>query len=119
MTSKKRLDAEAHFQDQRAKALLRTEQRIFYEHVGSASQWFSDACRNIKPASILIVGCGDEDVTRYCFDGVKKIVAMDIAPESIEKVRSMIQTKKPECDIQAFVMDAHSIGSLDTQFDAV
>jgi len=112
------LRKEIVFQD--ANIIYKTRARfsIFYEDNKEKDDYLNKLLEGAK-GSLLILGCGDTDITALLDKGFDHIVGIDISPKSIEKVNEIIKKKGLEKRVVAIVMDAHNLEFEEDFFDFI
>jgi len=109
---------EASFQDKKVTYKLRSKFARFYKDNKDVDMYF-DKKLEIFQGSILILGTGDSDITKFLKGKITQITGIDISQESVKKVNDIIKKKKKEKKIKEFLMDAHNLKFPDNYFDGV
>lgn len=112
------LDDEANFQDSRAEKGIRSDLDVLYEGNNEVLLYIEDFLNNLS-GRILILGCGDVDISMFLQYGFDEVVGVDISPKSIEKISKVIQKKRLGKKVKVFVMDAHHLKFNNNYFDCV
>ena len=112
------LKKEALFQDSKVMDEVRADFFTFYRDNKEADAYFNESIAGLT-GSLLVLGCGDTDITLFAEKGFSDINGIDISPKSIEKINKIITKKGLEKKVKAMVMDAHNLEFSNKNFDAI
>ncbi|MEE9361264.1 MAG: class I SAM-dependent methyltransferase [Cellulophaga sp.] len=112
------LKKEASFQDAKVVSAIRSEFAIFYQNNKEANEYFDNFLKRLS-GSLLVLGCGEVDITKYFLDKINQVIGIDISPKSIEKVNKIIKKKDLDEKVKVFVMDAHNLKFDNESFNAI
>lgn len=111
-------EKEASFQDAKVVDGIRSEFAIFYQDNKEVYEYFDKFFKRLS-GSLLVLGCGEVDISKYFLDEINQVIGIDISPKSIEKVNKIIKKKDLDEKVKVFVMDAHNLKFKNESFNAV
>lgn len=112
------IGAEAKFQDLKVTDHHRSDYDVFYKDNIEVSNYLKKLLNNIS-GRILILGCGDVDISTFLNYGFREVIGVDISVKSIEEVNKNIEERKLEKRVKAMVMDVHNLKFKNGFFDAI
>lgn len=117
-STKEILKREASFQDAKVVDAIRSEFDIFYQDNKEVRGYFDKFLKRLS-GSLLILGCGEVDITKYFLSKINKVIGIDVSPKSIEKVNKIIKKENLDEKVKVFVMDAHNLKFKNESFNAI
>jgi len=114
----KNLEREASFQDAKVIDGIRSEFAIFYQDNKEVHGYFDKFLKRLS-GNLLVLGCGEVDISKYFLSKINQVIGIDISPKSIEKVNKIIKTKNLDEKVKVFVMDAHNLKFENESFNAI
>lgn len=112
------LEREASFQDAKVVDGVRSEFAIFYQDNKEVHGYFDKFLKRLS-GNLLILGCGEVDISKYFLGKINQVIGIDISPKSIEKINNIIKKKDLDKQVKAFVMDAHNLKFENESFNAI
>ncbi len=112
------LEEEKKFQDSKVTSSVRAGYYAFYKDNKETLAHINNHLNGVS-GKILVLGCGDVDITLLSKYKFNQIVGIDISPESVKKINLFIKNKGLGDKIKCFVMDAHNLEFSDKEFDII
>lgn len=115
---KENIKKEEKFQDNNIKYKIRSSFSKYYEENLEVKKLINSNLSN-SSGRLLVLGCGNVDVTQYLKYGFEKIYAIDISSICINQIKSIINYNKLNNKVFVYIMDAHDLKFNNEFFDYI